>query len=71
MAASALREFRAVAEGHGAVRLLDARPAVVAVHRVVAAADGGDLPDADLLHLRFDLADVAQARSWATYRGHR
>jgi hypothetical protein len=50
-----------VGEDEGAVGLFDARPAVVAVHGVVAAADGGDATDAELLHSGFDLADVVDA----------
>ena len=38
--------------GQGHIAFLDPVPAVVPVHRVVAAMDGGHGPDPDLLHLR-------------------
>src|SRR5690606_32412599 len=47
--------------GGEAVSGLRARPAAVAVHRVVAPDDGADAPDADLSGLRLEVADVARA----------
>ena len=50
-------EFRiGVALNHGTVRFFDTLPAVVAVHGVVAADDGGDLADAVFAHLLFERA---------------
>ena len=46
---------------HGAIGLLDALPAIVAVHRVVAAADAGDLAHAVLAHLLLELAQEVDA----------
>ena len=40
---------------------LDAVVVVVPVHRIVAAADHGDLTDADLLHLVFELGQIIDA----------
>src|SRR5271154_1741951 len=40
-----------------AVGFFDALPAIVAVHGVVAAADGGDLAHAELAHLLLELAE--------------
>src|SRR6185437_3093675 len=51
-----------IAKANRAIGLLYARPAIVAVHRVIAAADGGNATDAHLLHLRFDLPDVSEPR---------
>ncbi len=46
---------------HGVEGLELALPALVAVHGVVAAVDGGDFADAVLAHLLFELGDVARA----------
>src|SRR6202040_4206517 len=40
-----------------AVGFFDALPAIVAVHGVVAAADGGDLTHAQFAHLLFELTE--------------
>ena len=40
------------------IRLFDALPAIISVHRVVASADGSDLADADLLALFNCLRDI-------------
>ena len=50
--------FDALAEDHRIVRLLDALPRVVAVHRIKTAHDGGDAADADLFNFLFQLFDV-------------
>ena len=50
-----------VAEDHRVESLLFAVPLLVAVHGVVAAADGGDFADAVLAHLLLELLDVAGA----------
>ena len=42
------------AVGHGAIGFFDAIPAIVAVHGIVAADDGGDLADAVLAHFLFE-----------------
>ena len=52
----------AVAEGEHLVCLDDALPAVVSVHGVVPAADGGDGAAADLFHLILQSAHKARAR---------
>ena len=55
-------EFRiGVAVNHGTVRFFDALPAIVAVHGVVAADDGGDLADAVLAHFLFEGAQEINA----------
>src|SRR5262249_30050054 len=50
-----------LAEGDGLERLLDARPAIVAVHGIIAAADRGDFSHANLRHFCLNFADVIQA----------
>ncbi len=46
---------------HGAIGFLDALPAIVAVHCVIAAADAGDLPHAVLAHLLLELPQEVDA----------
>ena len=46
---------------HGAVGFLDALPAIVAVHGVVAADDGGNLADAVFAHFLFERAQEIDA----------
>jgi hypothetical protein len=46
---------------HGAVGLRDALPATVAVHRIVAAVDSGDLAGVILAHLLLQLFQIAGA----------
>ena len=46
---------------HRAIGLLDALPAIVAVHRPVAAHDGGDGAGFQLAHFGFDLAQILNA----------
>ena len=50
-----------VAEDHRVESFLLALPLLVAIHGIVAAADGGDLADAVLAHLLLQLLDVARA----------
>src|SRR6185312_6071056 len=50
----------AVAEHHGAETALNALPALIAIHRVVAPGDGGDFADADFAQLLLYLAEVAE-----------
>ncbi len=62
-------EFRVgFAVDHGAIGFFDAVPAIVAVHGVVAADDGGDLADAVFAHFLFERLeefDAAVGRSVA------
>src|SRR5208282_3427100 len=51
----------AFAFNHRREGFLDALPAAVAVHGVIAAFDRSDLPDAVLAHLLLELLDVAGA----------
>jgi hypothetical protein len=53
-------EARALCQDERVVRLLHARPTIVAVHRVIAAAHRRDLTHAHRRHLRLDLTDVAE-----------
>ena len=50
-----------VGEDHGVVGLGDALPAAVAVHGVVAAADGGDLAAVVFAHLLLQLFEISGA----------
>ena len=50
--------MHAFAVYHGGVGLFHTVPAVVAVHGVIAARDGGDLAHADLGHFGFQLFAV-------------
>ena len=49
---------------HGAICQLDALPAIVAVHRVIAAHHRGDFSDAQLPHFLLQLADEIAAAVW-------
>ena len=63
-------EFRVgLAVHHRAVGFFDAFPAIVAVHGVVAADDGGDLPDAVFAHFLFERAQEIYAAIRAECRG--
>ena len=60
---------RGIAVNHGAIGALDALPAVVAIHRVVAAGERCDAPAANLADFLLQLLDVFDAavrRSVAT-----
>jgi hypothetical protein len=57
-----ISEFPPLAAGDCVVGAFDAFPAVVSIHRVVAAGDCGDAPDADFAHFRHQFLDVALAR---------
>ena len=50
-----------VAVHHRAVGFFDALPAIVAIHRVVAAADAGDLAHAIFANFLFELAQKIDA----------
>src|SRR6266481_51957 len=55
----------------GAVGEFDALPAVVTVHRVIAADEGGDFADAEFAHSLLELADeVAAAVGWRVAAVH-
>ena len=53
------RLLHAVSLGDGVIRLLDALPALVAIHGVVAPRDRRDLADADLTAFLFELGEIA------------
>ena len=53
------RLLHAVALGDGVIRLLDALPALVAIHGVVTSRDRRDLADADLTAFLFELGEIA------------
>src|SRR4029077_1111856 len=50
-----------VAVNHRAIGFFDALPAVVAVHRVVTADDGGDLADGEFAHFLLELTEEVDA----------
>ena len=54
--------MNAVADGQHVICLFDTVPVVVAVHRVVSAADGCDLAIAELVHLCLQSFDEVYAR---------
>ena len=56
--------YDALCMSDGLIGLLLAVPAMIAVHRVVAASDRRDLADADLLALRFELFEVRLCALW-------
>ena len=58
-----VRAALGLAVDHGVEGLALALPALVAVHGVVAAVDGGHLAHAVLAHLLFELRDIAGAGS--------
>ena len=53
-----IRFLRSFAEGDGIIGFFDAFPALVAVHGIVAAADGGDFTDAEFCALVFQFLEV-------------
>ena len=49
---------------HGGVSFRDALPAAVAIHGVVAAANGGDLAGIVLAHFLLQLFEITRAVGW-------
>ena len=57
-----IAEFRfRIAMHHRAIRFLDALPAIIAIHGVVTAADGCDLPNSVLAHFLLELPQKIDA----------
>src|SRR6266699_846103 len=53
-----------IAVNDGAISLLDALPAVVAIHRVVTACERRNAPASGLAHFLWQLADVGDSAMW-------